>query len=250
MGRNYTNTKERATMPSVRDVTTLHPELQLLCVAFLDQCKKNGLNVLITETIRTVQYQDELYAKGRTTPGSIVTNARGSTYSSPHQWGLAFDICKNIRGHEYNDLSFFSSCGAIGRSLGLHWGGDFKSAKDRPHFQWDGKNGCYMPTGVTSQLKAKYGTPEAFKKTWKVEEDMTEQETRKIAKEEAAAAVKAAVKTPPKPDNTPSPYAIGAIDRAKKKGILTGGSGGDLQLHSTMTREAFFVALDKLGLLE
>ena len=87
-------------------------------------------------------------------------------------------------------------------------------------------------------------------KKWMEEmRDMTEQETRKIAKEEAAAAVKAAVKAPPKPDNTPSPYAIGAIDRARKKGILTGGSGGDLQLHSTMTREAFFVALDKLGLL-
>ncbi len=90
---------------------------------------------------------------------------------------------------------------------------------------------------------------EKYKEKLKGAEDMTEQETRKIAKEEAVAAVKAAVKAPPKPDNTPSPYAIGAIDRAKKKGILTGGGGGDLQLHSTMTREAFFVALDKLGLL-
>ena len=157
-------------MPSVRDVTTLHPELQALCKTFMAQCKAKGLNVLITETIRTVQYQDELYAKGRTTPGSIVTGARGSTYSSPHQWGLAFDICKNIRGHEYNDMSFFHACGAIGRALGLHWGGDFKSSKDYPHFQWDGKSGCFMPTGVTTQLKTKYKTPEAFKKTWEDEE--------------------------------------------------------------------------------
>jgi peptidoglycan L-alanyl-D-glutamate endopeptidase CwlK len=140
------------------------------------QCKARGLNVLITETIRTVQYQDELYAKGRTAPGNVVTSAKGSTYSSPHQWGLAFDICKNVRGHEYDDAAFFETCGAVGRSLGLHWGGDFKSAKDRPHFQWDGKNGVFMPTGVTTQLKAMYGTPEAFKKTWKEVEDVTNEE--------------------------------------------------------------------------
>lgn len=33
-----------------------------------------------------------MYAQGRTKKGNIVTNAKGSDYSSQHQWGIAFDI--------------------------------------------------------------------------------------------------------------------------------------------------------------
>ena len=30
--------------------------------------------------------------RGRTKPGNIVTNAKGSSYRSQHQWGIAFDF--------------------------------------------------------------------------------------------------------------------------------------------------------------
>ena len=48
----------------------------------LKLCHKKGLCVFITETYRTTFEQDELYAKGRTKSGNIVTYCKGSDYSS------------------------------------------------------------------------------------------------------------------------------------------------------------------------
>ena len=82
---------------------------------------------------RTYAEQEELYAKGRTEPGSIVTNAR-SGYSM-HNFGLAFDIGV-FDGTKYvSDGLGYKAAGMIGRDLGLVWGGDFKSISDEPHFE-------------------------------------------------------------------------------------------------------------------
>lgn len=118
-----------------RDINELHPKVKELAEKLIAECKKQGLNVLITETYRTVARQDALYAQGRTTPGSIVTNAKGSDMSSYHQWRLAFDFCQNIRGKEY-DMTFMNKVGAIGQKLGLEWGGAWTGFKDTPHFQY------------------------------------------------------------------------------------------------------------------
>lgn len=52
-----------------------------------------------------------------------------------------------------------------------------------------------------------------------------------------------------KKDNTPDSYAKSAVDKAIKKGVLKGTDTGDLKLHSAVTRQDFFVFLDRLGLL-
>jgi peptidoglycan L-alanyl-D-glutamate endopeptidase CwlK len=44
----------------------------------------------ITQGIRTVAEQDALYEQGRTTPGNIVTNAKGT--ESNHVMGVAVDV--------------------------------------------------------------------------------------------------------------------------------------------------------------
>ena len=75
-----------------RDVTKLHPILQAKIKQLIKECKAVGITIQIGECLRTVAEQDALYAKGRTAPGSIVTNARGKSYSSMHQWGVAFDF--------------------------------------------------------------------------------------------------------------------------------------------------------------
>lgn len=69
-----------------RDITMCHPQLQLLANKLVTECKKQGLIVKLGECFRSVAEQDALYAQGRTTKGSIVTNARGTSYSSMHQW--------------------------------------------------------------------------------------------------------------------------------------------------------------------
>ncbi len=149
-----------------RDKTLLHPELQIIAAEFEKHCKAMGLNVLVTETYRTKQEQDALYAQGRTKPGNIVTNAKYPL--SPHCWGVAFDFCRNVRGREYDDSDgFFRKCGEIGKSLGLFWGGDFRSFVDKPHLELK----KYLPNNSVNELIRQYGTPEKFIASWKETDD-------------------------------------------------------------------------------
>ena len=148
-----------------RDITMCHPRLQKLAAQLAEECEKQGLIIKIGECFRTVAEQDALYAQGRTKPGSIVTNAKGSSYSSQHQWGIAFDFFRNDGNGAYNESGdFFGKVGAVGKQLGLGWGGDWKSIVDKPHL--------YLPDwgSTTSQLRQLYGTPDKFRATWEAAE--------------------------------------------------------------------------------
>ena len=114
-----------------RDIADLRADVRANCIIFIDICKEAGLPVLITETVRDDEYQRYLAANGYASK-----TATRPTFHSVKA-GLAFDICKNVKGHEYDDLSFFNRCGQIGKQVGFSWGGDWKSFLDRPHFQWD-----------------------------------------------------------------------------------------------------------------
>lgn len=153
----------------MRDINQLHPRLIDKVYELIDLCAKNGITIKIGECLRTKAEQDSLYAQGRTKPGSIVTNCKGSTYSSMHQWGVAFDFYLYMdvdRDGKVTDDAFnnstglFDKVGKLGQSIGLEWGGSWKSIKDRPHFQLPD----WGPTA--SKLKSAYGTPEKFMATW------------------------------------------------------------------------------------
>ena len=122
-------------MRDCRDINELHPVLRDLANKLVERCKKEGLNIKIGETYRSVERQEYLYAQGRTRAGNIVTYARGTSMSSYHQWRLAFDVFQNIKGDEYN-LTVLKKVGKIGKELGLEWGGDWTSFRDYPHFQY------------------------------------------------------------------------------------------------------------------
>ncbi len=113
-----------------RDIKELSPLAQIACNLFLDECKKAGLNVLITETYRSQNRQNWLYEQGRTRAGNIVTWTKNSRHTSR----LAWDICKNVKGQEYSDSAFFAKCGEVAKGLGITWGGIW-STPDKPHFE-------------------------------------------------------------------------------------------------------------------
>lgn len=144
-----------------RDITKLHPTLRKKLKKLQEKCRKKGLYIGIAECFRTVEEQNALYAQGRTKPGNIVTNVRGTDYGSHHQWGTAFDFYRADGKGAYNDSDgFFTKVGKIGKSIGLEWGGSWTSPVDKPHFQlkkWG---------STTAKLKAKYGNPDNFRKTW------------------------------------------------------------------------------------
>lgn len=123
-------------MLNSRDISLLRDDVEVNVRKWIELCKANGLNVLVTQTVRDKEYQEYLYAQGRTRPGSIVTNGRVPTFHADTV-GCAFDFCKNVKGHEYDDNAFFAKAAALAKGMGFSWGGDWKSFVDMPHIQWD-----------------------------------------------------------------------------------------------------------------
>ncbi len=161
-----------------RDIALLRDDVEQNCRIFIDLCKAQGLPVLVTSTVRDLEYQESLYAQGRTKPGSIVTNQKTPSF----HWdrvALAFDICKNVKGHEYDDAGFFKQCGAIGKKMGFSWGGDWTDFVDKPHFQWD-QQGKYTASMVRS-LKL----PPAMPLYTQGVKNVTKDEAKKIIQEKA-----------------------------------------------------------------
>ena len=112
----------------------LEPITRALCEAFVQDTLAAGLVLRVTHTLRTMDEQAHLYAKGRTLAGKIVTNAKPG--ASPHNFGAAFDVC--FQGERpYPDPSDvrWEQLGEIGEALGLVWGGRWRKLQDRPHFE-------------------------------------------------------------------------------------------------------------------
>ncbi|MBQ8635874.1 hypothetical protein IJ425_06960 [bacterium] len=110
-------------------IRQLHPEMQEKVVEFYKAAKEQGLefSLEVDGQVRTLGYQEQLKASDSSRYGT--PNPFGT--SSMHLMGLAIDITP--KGCSYEDLS------VVGKSVGLTWGGDFKSngSKERHHYQYD-----------------------------------------------------------------------------------------------------------------
>lgn len=114
---------------------SLKPKVRGLAEKLINECKNLGYQINITQTLRTIEEQDALYAQGRIKPGNIVTKAKGGY--SLHNFGVAFDICPIVNGKAaWNDTTLFKKIGEVGIRLGLEWGGAWVSFPDLPHFQY------------------------------------------------------------------------------------------------------------------
>lgn len=124
-------------MINSRDLKDLHPKVAALCQRFIDACKAQGIDVLITSTYRDAESQSALYAQGRTTSGHIVTNAKAG--QSWHNWRCAFDFVPIINGKaQWNNTATFERCGQIAESLGLEWAGRWTRFRELAHCQFTG----------------------------------------------------------------------------------------------------------------
>lgn len=213
-----------------KDISELTGAAQTAASAFLAECRRRGLAVTITETYRSQQRQNELYAQGRTKPGRIVT----WTKSSRHTGRRAWDIAKlTASGADYGDRSFFKSCGAVAKELGIIWGGEWKTP-DMPHFE--------------------------VAKNWKMpdreDEKMTEQEREKfnllVEKTD-----KLALRVGDIEDSLPKVFhytaavpewARATVQKLLDKGILRGASESDLNLTEEVMR--VLVINDRAGLYD
>ena len=138
---------------SENNIATLVPSAQTKAREWLARCCAEGINVKVICGLRTYQEQAELYAQGRTKPGSKVTNSQPGY--SWHNFGVAWDfVVFDSNGQPQWDSSLMERCGVIGEELGLEWGGRWKSPEDKPHLQ--------LKTGLTlaqARQRMKEGKP-------------------------------------------------------------------------------------------
>lgn len=122
-------------MDKVLRDSNLHPTVRELALKLQDIMLKNhGVKVLFTQGFRTKEYQNGLYAKGRTKPGRIVTGVKGGR--SYHNYGLAVDfvpIVNRKAAWDRNDL--FILVGQEAQKIGFTWGGSWKKFVDKPHLE-------------------------------------------------------------------------------------------------------------------
>ena len=127
---------------SLSRVALMHPLLRTELANILSEIEQGGVSIRLTQTLRTIQEQNDLYAIGRTKPGKIVTNAKGG--QSYHNYGLACDFCLlhkdgSISWNMHEDLdkdgiADWMEVVKIFEKYGWEWGGKWKF-KDTPHFQ-------------------------------------------------------------------------------------------------------------------
>jgi peptidoglycan L-alanyl-D-glutamate endopeptidase CwlK len=124
---------DQADPRSEKNIATLLPEVQPMARMLIQKAALAGIRIKVISGLRTYAEQDVLYAKGRTTRGAKVTNAKGG-YSN-HNFGIAFDVGV-FEGNSYlTESAKYKAVGALGMDLGLEWGGNWTSIVDQPHFQ-------------------------------------------------------------------------------------------------------------------
>ena len=119
---------------SSRKLDDLHPTVAERAQQLMELAQAEGIEILVTSTLRSFEEQAELFAIGRTKPGGKVTNAKAG--ESWHNFGLAFDVVPLVNGKAVWDSPFWNRIGELGKQAGLVWGGDFQSFKDKPHFEF------------------------------------------------------------------------------------------------------------------
>jgi len=109
----------------ISDVNMLYPRFRFLILRLFAEAKREGLNVRIYETYRSQARQRVLFERGHS---ELVKNGM-------HHFGIASDVVFLDEKDNYIWRGDWDKLGAIGRNLGLYWGGDWKTFKDNPHFQ-------------------------------------------------------------------------------------------------------------------
>lgn len=136
-------TMEQVKAKSAKRLDGLQPVVRAATVALIERCYARGVNIVITQGLRTFAEQNALYEQGRSKPGAKVTNAKGGY--SYHNFGLAIDFAVLLpdgssvtwdmkRDGDGDKVADWSEAVQEAKALGFGWGGDWSSFKDYPHF--------------------------------------------------------------------------------------------------------------------
>lgn len=134
------------------------PELAEKCAKLIGIAYQEGFTLLVTQGFRSIAEQNALYAQGRTKPGKIVTNAKGS--QSNHTRGEAVDFAFIVNGEVSWEDKLYLKIGGWAKQVGLNWGGDWRSIKDKPHVELPSKKqpqASQTPETISSVINIEFG---------------------------------------------------------------------------------------------
>ena len=123
-------------MINSRSLDELLPDTKVRVEKFIELCKEQNIDLLVTSTYRDNESQAALYAQGRTSPGNVVTNAGpGDSY---HNYRLAVDVVPVVGGKPNWNTSdpVWQTVGLLGEQAGLEWAGRWVHFKELAHFQY------------------------------------------------------------------------------------------------------------------
>lgn len=110
------------------------PILKDKVLKLIELAKAENVILVVTYGKRTYAEQKKLYDQGRTKSGNIITYKKPGT--SKHEFGDAADIVFWVNGKpSYAESNDWKLIGRLAAKVGLKWGGNWKSFKDRPHVE-------------------------------------------------------------------------------------------------------------------
>ena len=123
----------------------VHPKLAALVRQMADQLAQSGVSIRVTQGLRSWNEQLALWLKGRDAQGNIVDPKKVVTKAAPghswHNFGLAVDVAPFTDNTPDWNLEHpaWKKIVAVGESLGLTSGSEWRTFPDWPHFQLTGK---------------------------------------------------------------------------------------------------------------
>jgi peptidoglycan L-alanyl-D-glutamate endopeptidase CwlK len=110
--------------PTPAVLASLTPRIARIADEFISELRRQGLPLIATSGLRSLQQQRTLLQQRRT-----------STLQSRHLDGLAFDV--DVYGVDRNRVPawIWSQIGPFGESFGLTWGGRWHTFRDVGHFE-------------------------------------------------------------------------------------------------------------------
>ena len=116
-------------------IMELHPIIRPYVFCAINKLSELGINVRVTDWLRTFDEQDELYAQGRKAPGRIVTFARAG--ESWHNFGFAVDVVEIVAGTPMYEGPNWLQIGRIFEGFGFDWGGRWLSERQKEQLSED-----------------------------------------------------------------------------------------------------------------
>ena len=130
----------------------VHPVLAARIRALSVDPEAAAFTIRVTRGVSTVEEQDAIYAEGRTAPGKIVTDAKGT--ESNHVLGFAVDLVVDTDGNlDWKDQPWIALASKYGLRSGICW-------HDGPHLELE-----EVPAKPTEEVQAAYlsaGLPGAW----------------------------------------------------------------------------------------